>query len=224
MPSKRGTAETTLSRAHQTRSSSATVSPTLRIMRNASSAVGNDAASSSACCGLGRRLAPDERGDPACAVRVILGVAAAQAGADDLHVLPALARGGRDRPQVQHAPDQDEVAVRRGLNHRTGAVRRRQHEGLGPWLEVFERRVAEVEAGQRVTPALAPEHGVAELLPERLRLLHLGAAVDRAVSGVDGLDDRGRRAQHVDHDSDGNPGRLPRCKRDVDAHWADVTR
>ena len=89
--------------------------------------------------------------------------------------------------------------------------------------EVLERRVPEVEAGQRIAAALSAENRVAELVLERPRLLDLGAAVDRAVAGVESLDDRGRRAQHVDHDPDGNACRLPRCKGDVDAHRADVT-
>jgi hypothetical protein len=92
------------------------------------------------------------------------------------------------------------------------------------WLEILERGVPEVEAGRGIAPALASEHRVAEILLERLRLLDLGTAVDGAVAGVESLHDRGGRAQHVDHDSGGNPGRFTRCKGDVDAHRADVTR
>jgi hypothetical protein len=73
-------------------------------------------------------------------------------------------------------------------------------------------------------PALASEHGVAELFLERLGLPDLGAAVDGAIADFQSLDDRGCRPQHVDHDSPGNPGRLPWCKGDVDAHRADVSR
>jgi len=131
--------------------------------------------------------------------------------------------GAEALPDHTQLPDEDEVAVLRRADHGASSVRRRENDLFSLRREVLERRVPEVEAGQRVTAALSAENRVGEIVPERPGLLDLGAAVDRAVATFESLNDRGCRAEHVDHDPDGNARRLPRCKGDVDVHRADVT-
>ena len=63
------------------------------------------------------------------------------------HVLPTLARRGRDGVEVEQAPEQDLVGPRRRLEDRARPVRRREDHRRGARLaEELARRRADVEA------------------------------------------------------------------------------
>src|SRR5262245_6728636 len=83
-----------------------------------------------------------------------------------------------------------------------GAVGRGQHQGdaaAGPWREAA-RRIAQVEAGDRQSAALAGKQDTTG--PHRVgqcpRLVHLGTGKHRGTARGEGVDNRGRGPQHVD--------------------------
>ena len=69
---------------------------------------------------------------------------------------------------------------------------------------VLARRIAQVEARQRLAAALAAQQHAAgaHLAGQRPRLVDLGAGADAGAAGGQGVDDGRRRAQHVDDDGE----------------------
>ena len=73
-------------------------------------------------------------------------------------------------------------------------------------------------------PLAAGHSRVAQLRPERERVVDLGAAENALVAGRQGLRDRRSGAHHVDDDRERSGGRLRRRERDVTAHLGTTLR
>ena len=110
MPASRGTTSSTLSRAQKAMSSSSPGGPYVRAL-SAVERVGKASASSAAATAASVRSPLERLHDPAGAVGVVERERALVAGADDRHVLPALARRAHDGVEVEQAAEQDLVAA-----------------------------------------------------------------------------------------------------------------
>ena len=156
------------------------------------------------------RSAVEQADDPSRAVRVVDREVVLEAGADDDRVVRALAREAatasrlRSEPSTTSSHDAAAVTIARVpfVVERISVSARGSRNSRG-----------EAPASKPVDPlrvALAArDRGVAELLPQRPRVVDLRAAEDALVAGRERLDDRRRRAHQVDDDARAAPW-LPR--------------
>ena len=173
----------------------------LRLAPRPSSAFGKLSARRIAACAESVALAADRLHDPAGAVRVVERELAEHAGAEHRDVLPALARRGRDRVEVEERADVDALVSLRGGDEQPRPVRRREDRASPRRLSLeLARRVAEVEALDVLEAPLAGELRRAFGLGERARVVDLRAAEDALVAGRERLAHRRGRAEDVDDD------------------------
>ena len=139
-------------------------------------------------------------------------------------VVRALAREAGHGVEVEERAEHD-LRARRGRRHdRAGAVRRREDQRLRARLEELARRGARVEPVDPLRVALAAgDRGVAELLPQRPRVVDLRAAEDTLVARRERLGDRRRRTHQVDDDAELCRGCFRRREGDVEAHGRKAT-
>src|SRR5712691_3799650 len=147
------------------------------------------------------------------------------AGAHQRHVAPLAHGPRRRRAQVHEAGDADGGRAARG-QERLGPVAGRHDQRLAPHPlgREVEGRVAQIEAGERLSATLAgDDYGPARQSGGPLVSLVGAGDGDDAVAAVDERgDDAGARPKDVD-DEDGDPGQRHRPRRfgrqgDVDAH------
>ena len=155
------------------------------------------------------------------AIRVVERELAEHACTEHRDVLPVPARGRRHRVEIEQRADVDVIEPLGRGDEEPRAVRRREDQRLGLGLaRHLARRVAEVEAGDRLEPPLAGELRRALRLRELARLVDLGAAEDTRVAGRERLRHRRGRAQDVDDDPDRCRRPLVGSEGDVDEHAA----
>jgi hypothetical protein len=129
------------------------------------------------------------------------------------------------RVEVQQRADVDVLEARRGRDEQARPVRRREDERVDVGLlGHLARRVAEVEAGNRLEPALAGELRRALDLRERARFLDLRTAENAPVARCNRLRHRRGRAKDVDDDADRSRRLLSRREGDVHEHAARLVR
>src|SRR5438067_1297783 len=129
-------------------------------------------------------------------------------GAHDDEVAPLGHRPVRRGREVHERGDADRGRLAR-RQQGPGAVARRQHDGAAAHALAceLERRVPQIEPGDRLAPPLArEERAVGGGAPPGLD--GIGHGRDPGAAGREGRDDRGRGAQHVDdeHGRTGEPG------------------
>ena len=135
------------------------------------------------------RSPPIASRDPAGAVRVVERELAEHAGAQHRDVLPALARRGRDRVEVEERADVDALEALRGGDEQPRPVRRREDERLGAAARPATSRGELPKSkpsmcSRRRSPAsFAGPSG----LGERARVVDLRAAEDALVAGRERL-------------------------------------
>src|SRR6266542_575488 len=117
------------------------------------------------------------------------------------------------------------VRTRRGRDEQARPVRRREDQRVDVGLlGHLARRVAEVEAGDRLEPPLARKLRRTFGLRKRPRLVDLRAAEDAPIARCDRLCHRRGRAKDVDDDADRRRSLISRSESDVHEHAARLIR